>query len=150
MSSNTNLNQDRFIWSYPFFFYTLLTHYRKEENGVSDIAPWMAACFLTFWCGAIHLGVSLYLIGNCHPDYLSVNFFSKEYDWFNDVATYCLLFLPNALFFLIKKRYLVYEQHFDALPLKVKLRGKKLSWIVLYSGIAFAMLMMWWFTTSPC
>ncbi len=150
MSGNKNLNQKQFIWSYPFFFYTFLKHYRKEENGVSDIAPWMAVCFLTFWCGAIHLGVSLYLIGNCYPDYLSVKIFSKEDDWFNDAATYCLLFLPNAVFFLRKKRYLSYEHQFDALPLPNRKRGKKISWVILYSGIGFAMLMMWWFTKAPC
>lgn len=150
MSSQDNSKQHRFIWSYPFFYYTLLKHYRKEENGVSNVASWAAVCFLTFWCGAIHLGVSIYLVGNCYPDYVSIDFFSAENDWFNRASTYCVLFFPNAVFFLAKKRYLIYEQKFDALPLKVRSRGKYISWVFLYSGFAFAMLMMWWFTSSPC
>lgn len=150
MSEIDNNKSHSFIWSYPFFYYTLLKHYRKEKHGVSDIAPWMAVCFLTFWCGAIYMSVTMYLVGNCYPNYLDIHFFPEEYGWFNRGSIGAILSIPNIIFFLTKKRYLVYEQQFDALPLQIRKRGKKISWAVMNSGFVVLLLTMWWFANSAC
>jgi hypothetical protein len=147
MSSNTN---HRFIWSYPFFFYTLLKHYRKEKHGVSDIAPWMSLCFMMMWSVSLYMSVVFFLLANCYPDFLDVRIFPEQYDWFNGAAIGTLFFIPSAIFFLGKKRYRDYEDRFDALPTAVKKRGHKISWVVLWSGFALTFLMMWWFANSTC
>jgi hypothetical protein len=145
MSSNRN----KFVWSYPFFYYALLKHYRKED-GVNDVAPWMSLCLLTLWCGAIQMGISFCLVANCHPDYVSFKFFSDQFDWFNSALMYIALFIPNAVFFLNNKRYEMHEKKYDLLPEKVRQRGIKISWGVMISGFIFLFFTVWQFVNSQC
>lgn len=150
MNGNGYLNQNRFIWSYQFFYYTLLKHYRNEEYGVSDIAPWVSLCFITFWLFCIYKILSFSLLINCYPDFLDLHLLDEQYGWLNGVIKGFFLFIPNAIFFLGKKRYLDYEARFDALPSAVKKRGHRISWVVLCSGFVLMFLMMWWFANSTC
>lgn len=98
MISQNNSKQNRFIWSYDFFFYTWVKHFRKEGT-LSDIAPFAAACAASFMIGIVYLIAMLIQMGNCYPNYLVVSLFPEGYDWLNGRSYLILSIALNFLYF---------------------------------------------------
>lgn len=140
----------KFYWSYPFFYYTLLKHYRNESRGVSDIAPFMAAAFLSFWCGAVLHAIIFFLQSFCSMYEPIANVVNQVYGSVSIVVLAAAVFSPNVIFFLYGKRYLRYEKYYDGLSNGVRLRGQKVSWVVLFIGIGLLPCSVFLYTVSNC
>lgn len=138
------MEKNSFIWSYDFFFYTWVKHFRKEGT-LGDIAPFAAACAASFMIGIIYLIVMLIQMGNCYPNYLVVSLFPEGYDWLNGRSYLILSIALNVLYFKWGKRYQQIEAKFDNLPLKSKTVGHRISWGCFYFIFVFFLGTCWWF-----
>ncbi len=144
------MSRTDFYWSYPFFYYTFLKHYQNESRGVSGFAPFMAVGFVSFWWGAVAHAIAFFLASICSINEVFLRFFQNIYDSMGIVAIAALIFVPNALFFLFKKRYRVYENRYDGFSSEVKKRGYIISWAVMFSGICLLLYSLYRYASSNC
>lgn len=146
-------SRETLIWNKKFYlviwflFYTWVKHF-KEEGTLRDIAPFAAACALSFMLGVIYLIVMLIQMGNCDHDYLKVSFFPR-WLW---LVKWSLLsnikFCFEYVLFKWDRRYQRIEAKFNALPLIAKNLGHIISWGCFYFIYGFFISTSWWFYYS--
>lgn len=100
--------------------------------------------------GAVAHAIAFFLASICSINEVCLEFFQNIYDSVGIVAIAAMIFVPNALFFLFKKRYSVYENRYDGLSNEVRRRGHIISWAVMFSGICLLLYSLYRYASLDC